>query len=158
MSPTSQIAKHLRDVFFGNNWTAVNMKETLANINWQKATTKLDGLNTIAALVFHINYYVGAVLSVLEGKALTASDKFSFDLPAISSEDDWQALLSDTFTHAEALAAQIECLDDTRLSETFTAPQYGNYYRNLHGVIEHTHYHLGQISLIKKILNTELHF
>ena len=30
---------------------------------------------------------------------------------------------------------------------------HGNYYRNLHSIIEHTYYHLGQISLIKKILN-----
>jgi hypothetical protein len=30
--------------------------------------------------------------------------------------------------------------------------KYGNYYRNLHGIIEHTHYHLGQIVLIKKLL------
>ena len=157
MSLTSQIAKHLRDVYFGNNWTAVNMKETLANINWQQATTKLDSLNTIAALVFHINYYVRAVLGVLEGKGLTASDKFSFNLHAINSEDDWQALLSDTFTCAETLASQIARLDETTLSEVFAAPQYGDYYRNLHGVIEHTHYHLGQICLIKKILNTELH-
>ncbi|HVG13659.1 MAG TPA: hypothetical protein VM935_01825, partial [Chitinophagaceae bacterium] len=96
MSLTSQIAKHFREVYFGGNWTAVNMKDTLAHINWQQATTKVDDLNTIAALVFHINYYVCAVLSVLEGKGLNASDKFSFDLSLIHSEDDWQALLSKT--------------------------------------------------------------
>ncbi|HVG16500.1 MAG TPA: hypothetical protein VM935_16120, partial [Chitinophagaceae bacterium] len=98
-----------------------------------------------------------AVLSVLEGKGLNASDKFSFDLSPIHSEDDWQALLSKTFKEAEALAVRIEDLDDAALSEIFAAPQYGNYYRNLHGVIEHTHYHLGQISLIKKMLRTNLY-
>jgi len=30
--------------------------------------------------------------------------------------------------------------------------KYGNYYRNFHGIIEHCHYHLGQIVLIKKML------
>ncbi|HAI83731.1 MAG TPA: DUF1572 domain-containing protein, partial [Chitinophagaceae bacterium] len=28
----------------------------------------------------------------------------------------------------------------------------GTYYRNILGLIEHTHYHLGQIALIKKII------
>ncbi|MDQ1090003.1 hypothetical protein QE390_004607 [Siphonobacter sp. SORGH_AS 1065] len=36
--------------------------------------------------------------------------------------------------------------------KTFVDEKYGTYYRNLHGMIEHTHYHLGQIVLIKKIL------
>jgi hypothetical protein len=155
MNLAAQIAKQFRDVYFGGNWTGVNMTQTLAHINWQQATTTVENLNTIAALVFHIDYYVCAVLNVLKGEALNASDKFSFDLPPISSEEDWQALLSKTFKGAEALAALIENLDETKLSEVFALPQYGNYYRNIHGVVEHTHYHLGQISLIKKILNKE---
>ncbi len=53
---------------------------------------------------------------------------------------------------AESFAIQIETLDEAKLFEDFADPKYGNYYRNLHGIIEHTHYHLGQISLIKKII------
>ena len=36
-------------------------------------------------------------------------------------------------------------------AKEFFHEKYGNYYRNLHGVIEHAHYHLGQIALIKKM-------
>ena len=46
----------------------------------------------------------------------------------------------------------MEKLDEAKLSEIFADPQYGNFYRNLHGIIEHTHYHLGQISLLKKLV------
>jgi len=38
-----------------------------------------------------------------------------------------------------------------KISETWNG-KYGNYFRNIVGVIEHIHYHLGQIVLIKKIL------
>lgn len=65
MNPIQQIAKHFRDVHFGGNWTSVNLKDTLADINWQQATTKVHDLNTIAVLVFHVNYYVSPVLKVL---------------------------------------------------------------------------------------------
>jgi len=43
-------------------------------------------------------------------------------------------------------------LPESKLSETFLDEKYGNYYRNIHGIIEHTHYHLAQIVLIKKLL------
>ncbi len=152
MTLNNQIAKHFRDVYFGGNWTSVNLKDTLADVSWEDATTKLHSLNTIASLVFHINYYVNPVLKVLQGEALIASDKFSFDITPITSDEDWRKLLTKVFLEAELFAVQIEKLDDSKLFENFTAQKYGNYYRNLHGIIEHTHYHLGQISLIKKFV------
>lgn len=150
---TKQLANHFRAVYFGGNWTSVNLNDTLADISWQQAVTKVHHLNTIAALVYHINYYVGAVLNVLEGAPLTASDKFSFDLPPITSVDDWQKLVAKTFAEAELFSGQIEKLDEAKLFDYFADPKYGNYYRNISGIMEHTHYHLGQIVLIKKILN-----
>lgn len=153
MNSSQQIAKHFREVFTGGNWTAVNLKESLANVNWQQATTRVHNLNTIAVLVFHINYYISAVLKVLQGEHLKASDKYSFDLQPITSEEDWQKLISKVFEEAEWFAQKIESLDDKKLFEEFDDPKYGNYYRNFLGIIEHTHYHLGQIVLIKKIIN-----
>lgn len=152
MSLTGQIAKLFRDVYYGGNWTSVNLKESLADINWQQATTKVYSLNTIATLVFHTNYYVSAVLKALQGELLDAKDKYSFDHPPILSQEDWEKLLDKTWTDVENFANSIEQLPESKLWETFSDEKYGNYYRNIHGVIEHIHYHLGQIVLIKKIL------
>jgi hypothetical protein len=152
MTLLQQISKGLREVYFGGNWTGVNVKDTLEGISWEEATTRVDHLNTIAMLVFHINYYVTPVLDVLKGEPLKASDKLSFELPPLRSAEDWQQLVTKVLTDAELLAAQIEQLDETLLSKDFAGPAYGTYYRNLTGVIEHTHYHLGQISLIRKLL------
>jgi len=152
MNPTPQIAKHFRDVHFGGNWTSSNLKDTLKDLSWQQATTEVYSLNTIAKLVYHINYYVSAVLKVLQGEPLNAHDKFSFDCPPIGSPEDWENLLNKTFTEAEIFAGLIEQLPESKLEENFTDEKYGTYYRNLHGIIEHTHYHLGQIALIKKII------
>ncbi len=152
MSLTGQIAKHFRELYFGGNWTSSNLKEHLADVTWEQATTKVYSFNTIATLVFHINYYVSAVLKVLQGEPLNASDKFSFDHPLILSKEDWQKLLDKTWTDGENFASLIEQLPESKLWEDFSDNKYGNYYRNLQGIIEHTHYHLGQIVLIKKIL------
>lgn len=155
MTFAQQIAKHLRDVYFGGNWTSVNLKDTLTGVTMQQATTQVDSLNTIVKLVYHINYYINAVSKVLQGEPLNAKDKFSFDHPAINSEDDWQNLLNKTWTDAENFAALIGQLPDSKLEETFIDEKYGTYYRNLQGIIEHTHYHLGQIVLIKKMLSLQ---
>ena len=119
-----------------------------------KYPTKYKTLNTIAALVFHINYYINAVLNVLQGAALNAHDRDSYSHPSIGSEQDWHNLLNKVFSDAEQFAQIIENLEDDKLDENFLDGKYGSYFRNLEGTIEHGNYHLGQISLIKKMLRS----
>jgi hypothetical protein len=152
VNPIAQLARHFREIHFGGNWTSSNLKDNLADLTWQQATTQVYTLNTIAALVFHMNYYIDAVLKVLQGEPLNAHDKYSFDHPPILSQEDWNGLLDKSWRDAENFACLIEQLPEHKLWETFLDEKYGNYYRNIHGIIEHSHYHLGQIVLIKKIL------
>jgi uncharacterized damage-inducible protein DinB len=152
MNTTQQLAKHCRDVHFGGNWTFVNLKDTLADITWQEATTQYQDSNTIATLLFHINYYINPVARVLQGEPLNASDKFSFDCPSITSQEEWEHLVQKALDEAEQFANEIEKLEESKLFEVFSEEKYGNYFRNLLGIIEHTHYHLGQIALIKKMI------
>ncbi len=150
-----QLANHFKQVHFGGNWTDVNLKQALSDVTWQQSTTKVHSLNTIAALTYHINYFVVAVLNVLQGTPLTAHDKYSFDVPPIQSEEDWKKLLDKVWSDAEKFVTLVEQLPESKLEEIFVLEKYGTYYRNLQGVIEHTHYHLGQIVLIKKILSQQ---
>jgi hypothetical protein len=152
MNVTKQIAKHFRDVHFGGNWTCSNLKDNLADVTWQEATTQVYSLNTIATLVYHISYFVGAVIPVLQKEPLNAHDKYSFDHPPIHSQQDWKKMLNKVWSDAEKLALLIEQLPEEKLWENFSEEKYGTYYRNLHGIIEHAHYHLGQIAVVKKIL------
>jgi hypothetical protein len=148
----AQIAKHLREVYFGGNWTTSSLKQHLADVDWQQATTKMHSLNTIATLVHHLNYYVSGVAKVLAGGPLELKDEYSFTHPPISSEEDWQQFLATIWTDAEHFAQLIEQLPDKQLNKVFVDEEYGNYYRNLHGIIEHIHYHLGQVVVIKKLV------
>jgi len=156
MNLSLQIGKHFRDVYFGGNWTSVNVQETLSDVGWQQAVTEVHNFNTIAVLLYHMNYYVHTVLKVLEGQPLLASDLLSFDLPPIKSEADWQHMLNKTLDEAERFAGLVEQLPESRFAEIFTDEKYGNYYRNIAGIIEHTHYHLGQIVMIKKLLSKSI--
>ncbi len=152
MRLNEQIAEQLKAVYFGGNWTDVDLKNALSDIDWQMATKPIYSFNTIAMLVYHMNYYVRAAIRVLQGGPLDAGDTFSFDHPPVLCPEDWSCLLNKTWEEAEAFAAAIEQLPEDKLWEPFSDGKYGNYYRNITGITEHVHYHLGQIVLIKKLL------
>lgn len=155
MSLSEQIAKHFRDVHSGGNWTTSNLKDQLADVTWQQATIQIHGLNTIATLTYHIHYFVHEVMKVLKGGALEAHDKFSFDHPPINCQEDWDNFRERVWADATEFAELLEQLPDDTFFKDFTDSKYGNYYRNIAGITEHTHYHLGQIAVIKKILSTD---
>ena len=151
MKITQQLAKNLRDVYLGGNWTSSSLQQQLKDVTWQQATAKNGQINTIVALVYHIHYYVTAQIDVLEGKPLTAKDEHSFSHPPVVNAEDWEKMVQEALADAEHAARLIEQLPDEKLSEDFSDKKYGSYYRNIAGTIEHAHYHLGQIALLKKL-------
>lgn len=155
MEITEQIARHFRELYFGGNFTGSCLQEQLSDVNWEMATTQKYGLNTIAVLVFHIQYYIRAVTNVLEGGTVDAHDKYSFDLPPLHNEDEWEKLKSNTWDEAIKFENLVKQLPVNKLGKNFGDGKYGTYYRNIAGVIEHSHYHLGQIALLKKIILAE---
>ena len=147
------LASRLREVLLNGQWIAnTNFKEQVQSVNWLQATHKVESLNTIAALTFHINYYLAGLLFAFQTGRLEIRDKYSFDLPPLTSEEAWQQLKNELFTNAEAFADAVEQLDEDVLNNPFADEKYGSYLRNIEGVIEHSYYHLGQISLTRKLL------
>ncbi len=152
---TAQIAKNLREVHFGGNWTGANLKDKLADVSWQQANQQVGELHSIATLVTHMDYYIAATLRALQGGALEASDEFSFQGPTIETAADWERRLDRTWANANQLADLIEQLPDSRLTQDFFESRNGTYYRCLQGLVEHCYYHVGQISLIKTMLQKQ---
>jgi hypothetical protein len=153
ISLNKSIASRLEEVFLIGKWIAnTNYKEQLSGIDWQRATKKVGDLNSIAALTFHINYYLDGLLKAFETGKLEISDKFSFNLPVIDNQDDWEQLQNEFYKNAQAFANWVNQMDENLLYEDFIDPKYGTYLRNIEGVLEHSYYHLGQISLIHKLL------
>jgi hypothetical protein len=153
MTRNISLASRLREVLLNGHWIAnTNYKEQLQQVTWQQATQKVDDLNTIAALTFHINYYLKGLLAAFENGKLEISDKYSFDLAPIHTEADWNILLTDFLNSAEKFALKVEQMEDAIFDQPFIDEKYGTFLRNIEGVIEHSYYHLGQISLIRKMI------
>lgn len=153
MTRSQCLSKRLQEVFIDGQWIAnTNYKAQLEQINYSQATTKIGELNTIALLTFHINYYLEGLIHVFNGGPLTISDRHSFTMPAMETQEAWHLLKNDLFKNAGIFIKQVAALEDSALEAVFVKEHYGSFERNIEAVIEHSYYHLGQISLIKKII------
>jgi len=153
MESAEHLAKRFREVFLDGKWVAnTNLQDQLRDVSLALAMAETNGLNTIAKLAFHLNYYLDGVLNVFEGGELEIRDKFSFDLPELKTETDWEELKADLFANAEKFSDHVSHLSDEQLASVFVDEKYGSYRRNVEGMIEHGYYHLGQVVLLKKLL------
>ncbi len=98
MGRTKELANRLTEVVLNGRWIAnTNYKSQIQNLTWQHATQKVGTLNTIAALTFHVNYYLAGIINVFDGGELDIRYKYSFDIPPIESESDWKRLIAESF-------------------------------------------------------------
>lgn len=152
MQTIDNISRHFKDTFYGGNWTSINFKDCISDIDYEEAGIKSEGLNSIAELTYHIDYYLQSILNVLEGDPLDTKDVYSFQLDKLLNEGEWKSLIAETLSNADKIYLHLEQMDESQLWQDFIDKKYGSYFYNICGVIEHTHYHLGQIQLIKKML------
>lgn len=154
MENATQLANRFREVLLNGQWIAnTNFKDQLSEVSLEKAIQKTGSLNTIAALTFHINYYIAGILNVFEGGDLEIRDKFSFDMPNIDSDAAWKNMKTTLFANAEKFAEHVARLSDEQLDAVFVKEAYGTYRRNIEAMIEHSYYHLGQVSLLRKLMS-----
>jgi hypothetical protein len=157
MKKSEMLANRLREVLLEGTWIAnTNFKDQMDSLDWKAAVTQVQSFNTIALLAQHVHYYINGINHLYRTGKLEIRDKFSFDFPPIESAEQWESFLQRFWQDAEELASFVEKMSDEELDEPFVDEKYGSYQRNIDGMIEHSYYHLGQISLLKKaILNPE---
>lgn len=153
MKKSEILADRLKEVLLSGRWVArTNLKEQIESVSLQQALHQVEELNSIAVLTYHLNYYLGGLNHVFKGGELEIRDKFSFDMPPIESESDWTDLVNSFVSNSEEFVEHVEKMEDSQLEGPFVDPQYGTYQRNIEGVVEHSYYHLGQITMLKKMI------
>lgn len=152
MHTIKYLADRLEEVLLSGTWIAnTNCQTLLMATDYQQATRKIGDHNSISALTFHLNYYMAGLIKVLQGGPLDISDKYSFDMSPVTEEAQWVLLRQSFLDNAALFIEEVRALPEERLLQPFVNEKYGTYQRNIEGVIEHSYYHMGQISLIKKL-------
>jgi len=155
MNITDAIASHITECFEGENWTGVNISGTLKEVTWQQAQQQTPASqNTIASLLHHLYYWNGIMLQRINGINPPVPEANGFDVDELKNENDWNELKEKTHQSFLQLANAVNNFPEEKLFETSPTGK-SSYYKNFQGIVEHAHYHLGQIVIIKKlVINT----
>jgi uncharacterized damage-inducible protein DinB len=155
MQITNTIASHIKECFEGENWTDVNIADTIENVTWQQAQQQTAASqNTIASLLHHIYYWNGIMLQRIVGINPSVPETNGFDVGELKNENDWNDLKEKTRASFMQLADAVKNFPEEKLFEVSPTGK-SSYYKNFQGIVEHTYYHLGQIVILKKLINNK---
>jgi len=155
MKITELIAQHLLEVHEGNNWTEVDVTQTLGDVTMEEATYQtIASPNTLAALLHHLTFWNRVIVKRINGIRVEEVPDNGYSVPELLEEADWQQLKADNIQSAHELAAAIRQFNIDALEQPIL-PEHSTAYRNLQGSVEHVHYHLGQMVILKKLIRAK---
>ncbi len=145
---TAVVADQLRRVYDGAAWLGPNLKEIVSKVTAEKAAQRLNpNAHTIWELVLHITAWLRIARERLSAsEVLDPSDEENW--PAMSGT--WQNALVQLHDEAVALEQAILAFPADLLDQPAPAAEPQTFYVLLHGVVQHTAYHAGQIALLAK--------
>lgn len=150
MKIAALVAQHVAEVVHGN-WTDIYLDDVIADVTFDEAMALPAGItNSIAMLLNHLGLYNNVVSARLDGENPAVNDANGFDV-VVNNDAEWQQLKANVIAGFNMLAAKAKELPDEKLWQ-LTPAGHSTFYKTLHGISEHAHYHLGQIVLLKKMI------
>jgi hypothetical protein len=147
-----RIADQLRRAFAGDPWHGPALRDLLNGVTAEQANARPMGrAHSIWELTLHIELWARAALETVQGAPLPKLYGTEKDWPPVKNtgEAAWTDAMASLFGTGENLAQAVEGFADEGLGNTVPGRQYDFYYL-LHGVVQHSLYHGGQIALLKK--------
>ena len=148
------IAKLLGDHFNGNPWIDITILGELKSLTAKQAAAKTGDLNSIWEIVNHMISWRKALISRVKGKTVKYSDNNFISEVKDKSPAAWKKTISNFRKSQEDITGFLVRSDDSLL-ETISPTSGYTYYELVMAILLHDSYHLGQIVLIKKLLNEE---
>jgi uncharacterized damage-inducible protein DinB len=154
-----EIAELVERVMSGDPWHGPSVKKVLDGIDASQAARRPPGgVHSIWELVLHMTGWAREVTARIGGRA--AQEPEAGDWPAVTdpTPERWRQALEDLFAVHRELAAAIRSIDPAGLEKPVL--DYRNdalgtglsHYLTLHGLIQHTVYHSGQIAQLKSAM------
>ena len=150
------LTEKIEKVYSGSPWYGNSIKSVLKDIDPKTAFTKAArNVHTIAELVAHIIAWREFVISKIKGdNDFKITQKLSFDWQRIDRNEKtaWKSLLNTLEKNQNEILTTLKKLDDGFLKLPVSRRRYDNEFL-IEGGIQHDIYHLGQISLLKKMIS-----
>lgn len=146
-----RVADQLERAFEGDAWHGPSISEILADVPAALAAARpLPAAHSILEIVLHMTAWQRTVRERLEGKPLQAlPDDENWPRRAELSESDWAEVVCELRKEYELLRSHALNWSGRDLGGTTEGGRY-TVYEMLHGIVQHSLYHAGQIALLKK--------
>ncbi len=139
------LADQLRRLVDRDAWHGPNLPQLLEGVSAEEASRKI-GPHSIAELVGHIDFWNRELLAVIAGEAYRNVP----DGPEQWPMAEWEAMRREALENGARLAAAVGGIADEALERRIEGRDY-TLEVLLHGIAQHTAYHLGQIAWAKKM-------
>ena len=150
MTEIERILDQLNRAFEGEAWHGPSILEILEGITAQQAAARpFHDAHSIWELMLHISAWETAVRKRLEGERAQLSGAEDWPEVTNTSEQSWRAAREALRQAHMELRHAVSRLDEKRLDQPILEGLSSTYV-TLHGVIQHSLYHAGQIAILKK--------
>ncbi len=156
MKEIERISKLLSDLYKGNSWIDVTINGTLKNISSTQAFTHpVNNLNSIWEIVNHLVCWREAVIKRLHGEVIEGPANNFFEAIPDNSEKAWMKTLERLDISQQSWMEFLKGFDSNDLEIIYKNTKT-THYELILGILQHDAYHLGQIVLLKKLVNENL--
>ncbi len=150
MKSTEILAKELQALQQGKSWLGYNALEILDGIDYQKAQfAAFPGGNSIWQIVNHISHWREVVIEQLEKGEWLGKEVTGMDAPDKPTEAGWSQTLERFQQAFEKLRETMLSIPEEKLVQKIGKVKPGQL---MFGIIQHDAFHLGQIMLLKRML------
>ncbi len=154
MTEIERIEDQLKRSLEGEAWHGPAVEELLVDVTAERAAAKLAlSVHSIWEIVLHIISDQRLVCERLQGKPTVLPAEEDWLPITDQSEAAWTGTKRELREINERLRQAVRLLDESRLEEPIVEG-FSSIYVTLHGTVQHTLYHGGQIALLKKAFQT----
>jgi uncharacterized damage-inducible protein DinB len=156
MRETERIRNQFQHAFEGEAWHGPSVLALLDGVTAEQAAAHpIPGAHSIWELTLHIAAWEDACRRRLQGDPAELSDDENFPPITDTNQAAWESAKTKLIDVHRRLLDAISATDDSRLDQPIMESaelRFSSAYVTLHGGVQHTLYHAGQIAILKKAI------
>jgi uncharacterized damage-inducible protein DinB len=149
MSEIDRIADQIERGYRGHAWHGTPLRELLVDVDATTAAAHpVPGVHSIWELTRHIETWLDVVRRRLD-KQVDPTEEENWPMTSDPTSEHWQVTIASLDQTHEQLVAAVRRLTDRDLEVQVPGKDYTRYVM-LHGVVQHSLYHAGQVALLTR--------
>jgi uncharacterized damage-inducible protein DinB len=161
MREVDRIVDQLRRAYSGDAWHGPSVRAALEGVNHRTVTARpVAAAHSIAEIVQHMTAWTREVTRRLRTGVARDPEIGDWPLREVTNDADWNAIVAALDAANDELVETMATLDEAELGGVIGDARDRplgsgvSRYVLLHGLVQHHVYHAGQISLLKKALES----